>query len=666
MSEPGHTPPATLRSVLQFLALALLVLAIRHLALRTSLNAGLFPTSADELSRLWYARHFIGTGAYDTFGHTWLPLPIWTSGWFGAFLGGDYLRAVLLTNSFACLACTLLVVGIVQLTTGSSRWAFVAGVLAALQPWQIFLSGMAYSENHLWLGLMMAHAALVVLPCCSTLTGRLVVGLLGSVGVTVAVLSRYEAWPYVAGYPLGVGVLVWAIGIDPVRRRLPVALVVATVAALLPVAAVGWWMAVHLNHYGDPLRPLRLTHWFPTDGLGRSQPFETPLALLAQATRHNPLILPLLLLALLQPRWSPKIIAVTAPPVFYLLLLTLLSVRSGIPWVFGERTLGFAGFALIPAAVVSMAGHWTLAGEAETPWSRRSPIALVLLGGILLSLLSILHPPRTPYEKARVTARSLARILEREPLEDGTTIAIDGGGDLLTDERALIFPHTSRLLSIPAEYNQPLTPEMQEDLLAWLRESRASIWLSPRPPHPSPEISSVRTPPWLRGRLETAIDRGDAVLLFTIGHPHVALPQEVRDQLTRLGLQGPPATGDAYRYLALGTPQQFAEARFEQVQSELALPVHQLHRTIQPRPAAERAGLPGHYLLHLQPEDGQQQAVITVGRESFRPPPYRHSLYAVTFNPTSGRVSNYLAVSDDGWFAHESESLPYHVIRLRH
>jgi len=653
------TPEGAARRLWWGLALALVVAIVGHVVLDgVGIRSGFFYFSTDEPARLGYARDFALTGNFHTFDYTWLPLPIWVAGTLGQFMDGDFAAATLLINRCLGLA-TILCLTAAAWVVRPDRWTALLTVLLLLAtPWQVLSGATAYAEPFAWFGMSLVGLGLAV----GTLGRRaLVAGLLMSgVGTGVACLSRYEAWLYAPGVVIAGAVLVGLdaiaeVGVGNRFRRIAWLLPVWVVASVLAVAPVVWWMSVHAEHFGDPLRPFALTHMFRQVGVGEASPNLTPLELYRWNIFQCFWVPVLALLAVLHRGWCLRFAAVAIPPLLHLAAILWFSRSGGIPWLAPERTLGFASLSLAVPAVIVMADWFRSGGRG---------VAFVYTLVLGTSLVMALTPPEGEFGDWRETNRNLRELMKRQPLARGEKIAVPPG-DLYASRAALIWPETGRLVPTPAEWGEPGTAPSLPEIKRWLAENQCRLWISTWSPAPAgfhPEFKQIITPPLLPKRLEEIERRRLSLLVFTFGDVPMPFPPQLAELLTERGVKVPDS-GDHYRYWAIvplvgsSSPREFWP--------DATVPSRGASRSIYARPLEQRLGLPGNYLVRVEVTVPPTTTIAQVGRTVLHP--RRTGLHVMAFEDATGRVIDLFRVESNGIHVEERKgsSLFIHVVEAQ-
>jgi hypothetical protein len=198
---------------------------------------GFRAVSDDDFARVVIAQGFARAPSLDPSGTSWLPLPFWVTGGVMALLGRELwvARAVALVLG---VVAALVVHQAARWLLRDERPALIGALLAALVPWSLRLGVATVPE--------LPVAAAIVLAAASTAPGWTPRRRLwGGAALAAACLARYEPW--LVALPFAVITLIDA---RLVRARNRVRL---GVAAALPLAAMGGWIAWNAHRHGDAL-----------------------------------------------------------------------------------------------------------------------------------------------------------------------------------------------------------------------------------------------------------------------------------------------------------------------------------------------------------------------------------------------------------------------------
>ncbi len=205
----------------------------------------------DARSHLTIARSIIDSqnpGFYQL-GTVWLPaphvllipftaiFPLWQTGLAAAILG------------IACLAASTAAIWRIAYRVGFNRPARIVAVAVFLfNPTMLYLSTTAMTEPVLMASWLLALAGLVgwitAMPAISP--GALTV--FAGIPTTVAVMSRYEGWAFMACATVFIIVAAWRRW-----RSIRYTLILLMAYLAVPVASILWWLTYNYVRYGNPL-----------------------------------------------------------------------------------------------------------------------------------------------------------------------------------------------------------------------------------------------------------------------------------------------------------------------------------------------------------------------------------------------------------------------------
>lgn len=665
MTDTAATPPSLegRRTAVVYTA-GLLLLIFLQTALRAlSVSEGAYFLSHDEVSRLIYARDFAETGSIASYDHTWPPGQFAVVGTVGRWLGGAHGTAMGLVNTAACLLAVLAgytAVFAALRWEGLAHWAaggtaLGAGVLALSAPWQSFFSVMGFAEPMAWGGMMGATAGVV----WATRGGQAFMAgaALMAVALIPATLSRYEAWLFAV---LAVGALgavgAWRFPEESKRGRWIMGAAFLA-AAVLVAGPVLWWLSVQARELGDWRRPLDLTHRFVTDPVGRAEGFRTSVELWRDGLVHLATLPALVVLSLCQRRWTAPRLVLTVPPLVHLGALFLRTAEGGVPWIYGPRVLGFHSMALaFPAAL----GAWDLVRSAGG-WTRVLPVAGVYTGVLAVNLLGTAAPLTSGLDSHRQT-NGLIRELRREsPLSSTGRIAVPAANEW-DAAYPILLRETQRLLQMPAEWNTALPTA--EAFAQWVTDNDVGLVLWPDPlPEALLEAAgtvATRGPEMPAGRLADLQRQGAALAVLTAGK-QFDVPGAILSAARGAGLEG-PAPAPWVRYAAVIPDEEGRVPPYEAAQAGTNDGHWLIHRTWPRGPIDQRHGLPGTYLLRLDPADDGSTTVAQVG--DFVLQPSRPGWYVLAFDPETGSVRDSFALYPPSPYIHRGWALPYFVYRV--
>jgi hypothetical protein len=210
-----------------------LVLAAKAATSLFVLRLGFRAISDDDFARVVIAQRFALAPSWDPSSSSWLPLPFWLTGSVMSVFG----------RSLAVARVAAFVLGLlaVCLVYAAGHWlrlprsALIAGTLLSCSvPWFMW-TGVTTTPEALTAALLLLGAA-----SCARAEPR--VRTLGAGALSLACLSRYEAWPVAASFAL---ICIW----DAYRQRSPAFALAALSAVLAPSA----WLLHGLFAHGDAL-----------------------------------------------------------------------------------------------------------------------------------------------------------------------------------------------------------------------------------------------------------------------------------------------------------------------------------------------------------------------------------------------------------------------------
>jgi hypothetical protein len=160
------------------------LLGLRSVAVLAIAASGFYAVSDDDFARCFIAQEFSWTPKLDPSGTSWLPFPFWWTGsWMRLLSLRSFEAARVAGGLFAAIASGYCVD---RLLRSGLRGAAFSGALVLLFPWQIWLGSAALPDSSVSLLIAGVTFALVM-------PGGL--KKLDVVAMSVACLSRYEAWP---------------------------------------------------------------------------------------------------------------------------------------------------------------------------------------------------------------------------------------------------------------------------------------------------------------------------------------------------------------------------------------------------------------------------------------------------------------------------------------
>ena len=211
----------------------LVVLAVRAGVSTYVIHTGFRALSDDDFSRVAIAQSFVLHPSWDPSETSWLPFPFWLYGTCLSLFGASLITARILAFGLGLL-------GTIGVWT-AGRWlglsrnaSLLAAIIACSIPYAVWL-GVATTPDYF-------NAVLILLACCSLARRRTRLRISGAVAISVATLSRYEAWPVA---------LAWAavVSIDAFRSKNYKHLALAIFVLAAPVV----WMAHGISHHNDAL-----------------------------------------------------------------------------------------------------------------------------------------------------------------------------------------------------------------------------------------------------------------------------------------------------------------------------------------------------------------------------------------------------------------------------
>jgi hypothetical protein len=293
------------------------------------LSTGFQAVSDDDYARLVIAQRFAEAPSLDPSGTSWLPVPFWIYGTAFALFGTGL--GVARVTALGLGALSAVTVWAAARAVGSNRaGALVAGLVAALFPWSIWLGAAPLPEA--------PAAGLVVLSLVGLASDVARVRWISAGAVAVACFCRYEAWP--------VAVVVAGFALVDARRARSLPLVGAAVLALAPMVL---WLLHGAVRHGDALFFVRrVAAYRAALGPGESLPVRA-----------------------LGPVWA---LVSQAPEV--VVMAALACVRSGIPPWIKRPALG-------ALAIVVFLALGELGGSGPTHHAARALLPVWFLGAVV-------------------------------------------------------------------------------------------------------------------------------------------------------------------------------------------------------------------------------------------------------------------------------------------
>ncbi len=367
---------------------------VRGLASFAAYASGFRALSDDDYARITIAQRFAATPHLDPSGSSWLPAPFWLYG--AAFrVFGKELWVARETALILALCATWLVF-VAARVMGLSRWsALFAAALSSLLPYSAQLGLAAVPE--------VPCAALILFGAATLARPNYALRLSGGIALTLASLSRYEAWPVA---------LVFALYCAWDARRNP-KLAFAALWALFGAAA---WLVLGRGEHGDAFFFVaRVANYKRAlggvAGSLAARIFEYPKLLLL-AEPELTLLVVIALVSLWRspvPRTDHSYARAALALSTLSLFLIVGSVRDGVPTHHAARVLlpiWFFGGALCGEAFELWAGRWP-----------RGPGLATFAGAAIATLLGVAARPRLlphegfadRHEELRVGAEAKAR-----------------------------------------------------------------------------------------------------------------------------------------------------------------------------------------------------------------------------------------------------------------
>ena len=163
--------------------------AVRGLASLAAYSSGFRALSDDDYARISIAQRFAESASFDPSRTSWLPAPFWVYGAMFRVFGTD-LSVARVTAIALSTAATLLVYVVARLLGACRPGALVGAALSALLPYSALLGIAAVPE--------VPCAALILFGAATLAPREPTLRALGGLSLTLACLSRYEAWPVAA------------------------------------------------------------------------------------------------------------------------------------------------------------------------------------------------------------------------------------------------------------------------------------------------------------------------------------------------------------------------------------------------------------------------------------------------------------------------------------
>jgi len=320
------TARARLRDFLPDASELPILFAARGLACTVAWHDGFRALSDDDYARIAIAQRFAHAPSFDPSGTSWLPAPFWLYGsafrCFGTELGVARAMAIALG-----LCATVLVYVAARLLGTGMLAALLGAALSCLVVNYSTLLGLAALPEVPCAALMLFSAAALARP-------ELGLRVWGGLSLTLACLSRYEAWPVALIY---VGFCAW----DALRQRRPALFGAAALASVGP----GLWLSLGRIEHGDALFFIaRVTSYRQALGGAASSTLQRlagyPLALLSATPELCGLLLLLWFITFRQrPIAALRLGRCALAMLAVLAFLMLGSVSDGVPTHHAARVL---------------------------------------------------------------------------------------------------------------------------------------------------------------------------------------------------------------------------------------------------------------------------------------------------------------------------------------
>ncbi len=621
-------------------------------------RAGISFLNSDEAARLVFAKNYVETGAISSFDYFWLPLPFMVVGWLASLVNHEFFVATLIVNTLCCFGVYLFQTHSLWCVLKDRRdeaqsggaFPLVAAILVGLTtPWQTIGSLTGFSEPLSWFGL--SGAAWALLQWVRGGRGSTMLPLLTGCFLAIACYTRYEAWlAYVLVEAIVVPMAVVRMREGSPSRRAALALS-ALSGALVAFAPIWYWCQLNMQAYGDPLRILEFTHRFDTGLSGQARPLATVFQFLSESLARNPLLVVLVALGCMSRRWCRGYTVLFLFPLVNLLALILSVSRSGIPWMVGERALGFFSMTMVaPAALVLGAQLQALKrGLAVTAGAAAIVVAVSLNLGSLFTA-----PIQSVYPREILTRSAVAAAVRDR--SDGRVLRIAIPGTAVWESAGyLIWPRGNDLVPIPAEW-----PAMSPtDRISWLEANKISILVAAfeEPVEVRTTAKQLYFPDEMVAAIKGIESRRDSIAVCTHGSLPFPPAAPLLEFLKARGGQG-PKIGQWCRYLAVVTPGGLLQEGSINETSVEPNPLYYAHQ----RPSRDRQGLPGDYTLRLEPANYGASTVIQVGRRVWQPK--LGGYYVIAFDGETGKVHDVFSSRDGGPYVCRGDDLPFFVYRF--
>lgn len=235
-------PGRALRAAGNHLGAALALLAFGLAVALLWRRVGIPILSLDDVFRTLFAHEWSRQPFFFTERLVWLPLPLIVTGLAIMVTGEAFWTALAVDLAASAIAITYVYLLAARLFGRLSAW--VAATLFALTPWVLFLSLSRYAEP-----VLLAAAAIGAYHWSrwtATAADRQLA--LAALALSVAVLSRYEAWPLGAALPVHVAVVEWRrMRVEGGRARW------SALWSAAPVLGMAVWVTKNMLVYGRPV-----------------------------------------------------------------------------------------------------------------------------------------------------------------------------------------------------------------------------------------------------------------------------------------------------------------------------------------------------------------------------------------------------------------------------
>lgn len=353
------------------------------------LASGFRAVSDDDFARVVIAEEWAHTPRWDASGTSWLPFPFWITGAVMMALGRGLFAARAAAFVLGVVAALLVYLAARWLGEGR-RAALLGAAVAAIFPWSARLGVATVPELFTAALTLIAIAAIASQPGARTPTRLLA----GAAAITLASLSRYEAWPIA---------LVFAAlaALDAARSRRGS----AAIAALIALVGSALWLVHNRLAHGDAL------HF-----LARVAAYRKALGGAEDSAAARLWAYPQAML-----REEPELFALLATAV---ILLAWREGRAGLGAALGR----YARPAAIVAAQIAALSLAMIKDGAPTHHPERAVLAALLLAAIVAGALAarVLAGERRILGAIALAAVAIAASLAIRPRAPRETFAARG------------------------------------------------------------------------------------------------------------------------------------------------------------------------------------------------------------------------------------------------